>query len=295
MPRRLAVLSNCLANQNAKVAEFEVCAGAMFPLVEILRAADYRILQMPCPEMTFLGCGRWWQSRPQYDTPGYRRHCRALAETVADLLEGAGAAEAEDVVLFGIDGSPSSGVGVTSFAEGWGGRPMHHPSKHVYGRGVWMEVLLEVFAARGLAEPRLIGVGTELVGYDQPQELERVRAFLNSPRHEAEPTPPPARKEAPKAHSRTPRSRSVLVLPEGGMNDAALCARMEAEGWGLLQLPPDGLETDARDRALSYLVDQVQDYLAHDHRVALAPGADCDLLGAALAARGLGPLPAWPV
>ncbi|WP_434287094.1 hypothetical protein [Celeribacter sp. SCSIO 80788] len=290
MHKRIAVLSNCLGNQNAKVAEFEVCPGALFPLVGLLREKGYHIVQMPCPEMTFMGCGRWWQSRSQYDTPGYRRHCRNLAETVADLLIGAGAVGAEDVVLFGIDGSPSSGVGVTSFAPDWGGRPMQHPSKHVYGRGVWMEVLLEAFQVRNLPEPRLLGVGTELVGYDAERELDRVRDFLDSQEHEAIPTPPPPRKEAPTTTSRVARSRRVMVLPDGGMNDSELCDQLAQEGWGILQLPPAGLSSKEFARAIDYVADQVQDYIAHDHVVEAKPGAGLENLNAALLSRNMRPL-----
>ena len=77
--RRVAYVAHCLVNQNAKVSEFAKCAGVVAPLVERLRANGYEIQQLPCPEMSYLGVVRWWQSREQYDTPGYRRHCRALA------------------------------------------------------------------------------------------------------------------------------------------------------------------------------------------------------------------------
>jgi len=293
MPDRIAVLSNCLANQNAKVAEFEVCPGALFPLVGTLREAGYRIVQMPCPEMTFMGCGRWWQSRAQYDTPGYRRHCHALAGSVADILAAEGAHGAEDVVLLGIDGSPSSGVGITSHGPDWGGRPEFRPSSHVHGRGVWIEVLMEVFAERGLPAPRLIGVGTELLGYDAGREIDRVRTFLQSDAREAAAPPVPERKAPPSEKTRIDRSRRILVVGEDAMADAGLCARAEAGGWGFLQLPSARLDAGAHQRALDYVADQVLDYLKHDHEVAAAPGEGAAALDRLLVARRSVPLPVW--
>lgn len=120
--RRVAFVAHCLVNQNAKVSEFARCPGVVVPLVERLREAGYEIQQLPCPEMSFLGVARWWQSREQYDTPGYRRHCRDLARTVVDTV--AFYTEHEyDVVIIGLDGSPSSGVRLTSTKTSWGGRP----------------------------------------------------------------------------------------------------------------------------------------------------------------------------
>src|SRR5262245_59643619 len=61
MNSRHALLSHCLANQNAKVDEYAICAGCVQPVLNLLRQFGYRLHQMPCPEMGFLGVSRWWQ------------------------------------------------------------------------------------------------------------------------------------------------------------------------------------------------------------------------------------------
>ena len=276
MGGRIALVSNCLANQNAKVAEYEVCPGGMVPLLQLLRARGFAVIQMPCPEMTFLGCGRWWQVRAQYDTAGYRRHCRMAAGTVADALSQAGGCT--DLVLLGVDGSPSSGVQVTDSGADWGGRPGPREVALVPGQGVWIEVLLQVLAERGLGRPRLIGIGSELPGYDPEAELARLDRFLQgavATLPEIGEAPPPA----------AVRGRAVLVVPQEGFADPDVLAL--AADWGLLQLP--GPEAGA---ALELLADQVEDYRRHGYRVAGLPGPGLAQLNAELARRGGAPLSA---
>lgn len=176
---RVALVSHCLANQNAKVAEYAICAGCVTPVLSALRDRGYLVQQMPCPEMTFLGAARWWQVRDQYDTPGYRRHCRLVAESVVQILAHHIAAGCGDLVILGVDGSPSSGVGLTDSGSSWGGRPAGHPMALVPGRGVWIEVLETVLGEAGLPRPRLFGLGTELPDFDMASDLARLDAFLD--------------------------------------------------------------------------------------------------------------------
>ena len=84
----MALLANCLMNQNAKVLR----EGARYrevvsPVVEALLSRGYRLQQLPCPELAFAGARRWWAVYEQYDTPAYRAHCRRLAQAIAPLIE----------------------------------------------------------------------------------------------------------------------------------------------------------------------------------------------------------------
>jgi predicted secreted protein len=178
--RRVAFVAHCLVNQNAKVSEFARCPGAVVPLVETLREQGWEIEQLPCPEMSVLGVARWWQSREQYDTPGYRRHCRTLARTVVDTV----ALYAEhdyEVVIIGLDGSPSSGVRLTSTKASWGGRPegaVAGGSDRIPGMGLWMLELKHEFEARGLPFPRATGLAMDAADFDMESGMREVRAFL---------------------------------------------------------------------------------------------------------------------
>jgi predicted secreted protein len=178
--RRVAFVAHCLVNQNAKVSEFARCPGVVVPLVDRLREAGYEIQQLPCPEMSFLGVARWWHSREQYDTPGYRRHCRALARMVVDTV--AFYTEHEyDVVIIGLDGSPSSGVRLTSTKASWGGRPegaVAGGSDRIPGMGIWMDELKREFESRGLGFPRATGIAMDAADFDMERAMEEIRGFL---------------------------------------------------------------------------------------------------------------------
>src|SRR6516165_964827 len=118
----VAFVAHCLLNQNSKVREGAHCAGVYSPIVDVLRAEGWRIEQMPCPELAFSGLNRFWAVREQYDTVAFRRHCRRLATAVAGAIA-ARAGQGEDVVLVGVEGSPSMGVTITSSDPERGGRP----------------------------------------------------------------------------------------------------------------------------------------------------------------------------
>ena len=86
-PRKVAFVANCLLNQNAKVCQGAHYPGVVSPVVQALRARGYVLQQLPCPELAFAGVRRWWAVYEQYDTPGYRAHCRRLARAIAPLIE----------------------------------------------------------------------------------------------------------------------------------------------------------------------------------------------------------------
>jgi predicted secreted protein len=182
--RKVAFVAHCLLNQNAKVDEFARTAGAVPGVIDALGRHGYRLQQLPCPEMSFAGVGRWWQGKEMYDKPNYRRHCRSLAERSADVLEQFLERD-YDVVVVGLDGSPSSGVRFTGSAEPWGGRPEFTDGDYtvVPGMGVWMEELKAEIERRGLPWPRATGVLFDSTDWveerDMPLQMAELDAFLD--------------------------------------------------------------------------------------------------------------------
>src|SRR2546429_3008579 len=80
-PRKVALIANCLLNQNAKVCQGANYPAVVSPVVEALRSRGYLLQQLPCPELAFAGVRRWWAVYEQYDTPAYRAHCRSEEHT----------------------------------------------------------------------------------------------------------------------------------------------------------------------------------------------------------------------
>jgi len=179
---RVAYVAGCLFNANAKVDEWAPCAGVHRGLLDLLRGRGFALRQLPCPELAFTGLTRFWQVREQYDTPAYRRHCTALAAPVAELLA-ADLAGGADVVLIGVDGSPSMGVRLTVSGPDWGGRP-DKPGDFdgdiVPGRGIFVEVLLAEVAARGAGPVAATAVGMDLPDYDEARAFAALAGDLDA-------------------------------------------------------------------------------------------------------------------
>jgi predicted secreted protein len=177
--KTVCYLAHCLLNANSKVDEGARCAGVFSPLVAMLREGGATIRQLPCPELAFGGTRRFWAVREQYDTRAFRAHCQRLAAPVAaqiraDLQDGA------RVVIIGIDGSPTMGVELTASSDEWGGRP-DKPLDEDYpvrpGAGLFTEILL-IMLAKDAPRIRVVGIGQDLVDYDEQQEMAKLREVV---------------------------------------------------------------------------------------------------------------------
>jgi predicted secreted protein len=180
-PRKVALIAHCLLNQNAKVCEGARYRGVVSPVVEALRSRGYLLLQLPCPELAFAGARRWWAVYEQYDTPAYRAHCRRLAQGIAPLIEQHLRRGAE-VILIGLDGSPSTGVRFTSSRPDWGGRP-NRPDDDweiVARPGVWIEELEAELKRRGLPALPATGWALDMGRFDEAGSRRDLEEFLES-------------------------------------------------------------------------------------------------------------------
>ncbi|HEX3846760.1 MAG TPA: hypothetical protein VHV81_05215 [Steroidobacteraceae bacterium] len=180
-PRKVALVANCLLNQNAKVCEGARYRGVVSPVVEALRQRGYQLLQLPCPELAFAGARRWWAVYEQYDTPAYRTHCRRLAQAIAPLIE-QHLRRGDEVILIGLDGSPSTGVRFTSTQPDWGGRP-NRPNDDwqiVPQRGIWIEELEAELARRGLPAVPATGWALDMGRFDEAGSRRDLEEFLDA-------------------------------------------------------------------------------------------------------------------
>ena len=178
---RVAFVAHCLLNQNAKVDGGARCPGVYSPLVQVLRERGWELEQMPCPELAFTGLNRFWAVREQLDTLAFRRHCRRIAQAVAGAIE-AHVARGDDVVIVGLEGSPSMGVRVTSSDPARGGRPEWPDGapELTPGRGIMVEELLAELERRGVPKPRAGGITHVLPDHDAAGERDQLVALLES-------------------------------------------------------------------------------------------------------------------
>jgi predicted secreted protein len=191
--RRVALIANCLLNQNAKVCEGAHYRGVVSPVVQALRNRGYELLQLPCPELAFAGARRWWAVYEQYDTPAYRAHCRRLAQAIAPRIEPY-LRRGDEVILIGLDGSPSTGVRFTSSKPDWGGRP-NRPKDDwdiVPGHGIWIEELEAELERRGLPSVPATGWALDMGRFDEAGSRRDLEEFLDSREAAARPGEDPA-------------------------------------------------------------------------------------------------------
>ncbi|WP_042454405.1 CD3072 family TudS-related putative desulfidase [Neobacillus dielmonensis] len=126
--KRILIVSHCILNQNTVIADEARAEGAIVSAVEWAMKQGYGLLQLPCPEFTFLGLNRPSMTYEQYNTPEYRKHCREILQPVLYQAEDYLKNDYEIAGILGIQSSPSCD-------------PV---------RGIFMEELTSMFAEKGI-------------------------------------------------------------------------------------------------------------------------------------------------
>jgi len=108
--RKSVIVAHCILNQNSRVQGKAYYAGMINEIVDVMRRHEVGIIQMPCPELTYAGLLRPSQTREQYDTPAFRKHCRQIASSTADQVEEYVRNGFKVLAILGVEGSPTCGV-----------------------------------------------------------------------------------------------------------------------------------------------------------------------------------------
>ena len=152
--RKIVVLAHCLLNVNAKVQGLALYEGAHEKILIPYIRAGTGIIQLPCPETSFIGLQRWGMSKNQYDTINYRNHCRIILVPIVEQLQEYSKNEYEIEAIVGVDGSPSCGVHFHSAGYTGGMVDQAEQQKkllhEVEGKGVFMEELTRLLAESNL-------------------------------------------------------------------------------------------------------------------------------------------------
>lgn len=177
---KVAFLSHCILNVNSKVYELARYAGMAMEVLEVLNRHDIAVIQLPCPELLYLGPRRWWQVKDMYDMPAYRRFCYQLGEQVSEQVRMYRQVGVEVICILGVDGSPNCGVNLTPQSGDWGGRPQEMPMEQVIlpGRGVFMEELDRRLREDRLESVPIFGLALENPKRSMSEMLEELEAFL---------------------------------------------------------------------------------------------------------------------
>ncbi len=112
------VLAHCILNQNSRVQGKARYVGMISEIVDVLVKSGVGVIQMPCPELTYAGLLRERQTKNQYDTPAYRKHCGEIAFSTVDQIEEYSNNDFRIMVVLGVNGSPTCGVNTPTKAAG---------------------------------------------------------------------------------------------------------------------------------------------------------------------------------
>jgi len=99
--------THCILNQNSVIREWERAPGAFNQIIKVILDNDISIIQLPCPEFTFLGEDRPPKTKKEYDTFAYRDLCKNLAISVVDQMKEYIKYEYRIIGLLGIEASPT--------------------------------------------------------------------------------------------------------------------------------------------------------------------------------------------
>ena len=121
----------------------------------------------------------WRELREQVTDWLTQPSCRRIVEPLAAAIS-AHVHRGDEVVLIGVEGSPSLGVAVTSSDPARGGKPEWPDGapELAPGQGIFLEELLAAVAERGVPTPRAIGVTESLPSHDQEAQSTQLAAFL---------------------------------------------------------------------------------------------------------------------
>lgn len=160
---RVVFLMHSALNMNVRAPGIAIHRGAIWDLYRFLIDNGFTVVQIPCPETSYVGLKRWWFTKELYDSVGYRRHCRRIARAVCDLAERY-RSQGKRLYFITMGLSPSCGLRMTQSDPSWEGKPFETPLEPpaVRGRGVFVEELEEELGRRGI-EYRIVDIAPVLI------------------------------------------------------------------------------------------------------------------------------------
>ena len=255
----VAFVAHCLLNQNSKVGDGARCPGVYSPVVEVLRAKGWRIEQMPCPELAFTGLNRFWAVREQSTPPALPAALPAPGGRASRTRSASASGQGEDIVLIGVEGSPSMGVSITSSDPLRGGRPE------------WPDGAPELTSGEGIFIEEL-RAGTAAGGESAAPGRRRDPSAARSRRGGGARPALECRAAIAVMEGDARSFRIALVAdryvnpPPGGVDGLAVLAEA---GWGVMQLPAADYPAGIAGRILAEVAEQGEEFTRHGYDIVL--------------------------
>ncbi len=135
----IQVIAHCLVNPNVRLKGLKSHSSP-----DITGS----LIQLPCPEIIYLGPKRWEITSEQLDIPNYRRFCRRILQPTADIIQVL-YESGHSIRLVGVRGSPSCGTLTTSTGMK-GGRLHEAGHSHKQGQGIFFKEIIRELENRNI-------------------------------------------------------------------------------------------------------------------------------------------------
>lgn len=105
--KRILLVSHCILNQNTVIKEEARALGAIPSATDWIKEEGFGVVQLPCPEFTFLGLDRPPMTYEEYDNENYRSHCQKILTPIMEQILEYQRCGYEITGVLGIQSSPS--------------------------------------------------------------------------------------------------------------------------------------------------------------------------------------------
>lgn len=264
---------------NARAPGIAIWSGVVEPVYYIVKTSRYWVLQLPCPEASYINLRRWWFVYEQYSNPHYRMLCRQLAIAIADILAENNIREFK---LIGLGLSPSCGYRETQSDPSWGGRPREIDVKTNIrsGKGVWIEVLEDIFTKYGfnfkvydLSPAIIYPENRAKYTHLYPKTLvESIKELAEELNFNPDKLPIERYKEKEKV-TKDLRSGKILVVPQEVMLEwSNIIEEYVSKGYGIISVPYSKVLTYEKSILVRELVNQIENHQDVGHEVLVYTG-----------------------
>ncbi|WP_313798570.1 CD3072 family TudS-related putative desulfidase [Cytobacillus sp.] len=115
--KKILLVSHCILNQNTVIKGEARSFGAIPTALDWIQKEGLGVIQLPCPEFTFLGLERPSMTYEEYDNKEYRQHCRKILLPVIEQLKEYIKCGYQMTGILGIQSSPSCDMTKGVFME----------------------------------------------------------------------------------------------------------------------------------------------------------------------------------
>ncbi|AFS77820.1 hypothetical protein DUF523 [Gottschalkia acidurici 9a] len=160
--KEIIYTAHCVLNQNSVIRDWERAIGAFNDIIRVILDNNISIIQLPCPEFSFLGEARPPMTKEEYNTKEYRSACSDISKKVVEQMKEYINNNYKIIGLVGITGSPSCDI--------------------LGERGIFMEELQQLMTNEDI-RLEVFEIPGDYVEGEHEKVIDEFRVFINKNRN----------------------------------------------------------------------------------------------------------------